>query len=45
MNNKIKYILKKEIREIFRDKRSLKMMLIIPLMISKNVQVKMVNNY
>lgn len=33
MNNKIFLILKKELREMFRDKKSLAMMLIIPLMI------------
>ncbi len=33
MKNKVKYILKKELRETFRDKKSLLMMLIIPLMI------------
>ena len=33
MSNKIKYILKKEIREIFRDKKSLMMMLVTPIMI------------
>ena len=33
MNNKIKYILKKEIREIFRDKKSLTMMLVTPILI------------
>ena len=33
MNNKIMLVLKKELREIFRDKKSLSMMLIIPFMI------------
>lgn len=33
MNNKIFLILKKELRELFRDKKSLSMMLIIPIMI------------
>lgn len=33
MNNKIFLILKKELREVFRDKKSLAMMLIIPIMI------------
>lgn len=33
MNNKIICILKKEIREMFRDKKSLSMMLMIPIMI------------
>ena len=33
MNNKIILVLKKELREIFRDKKSLSMMLIIPFMI------------
>lgn len=33
MKNKIWYILKKEVRETFRDKKSLSMMLIIPFMI------------
>lgn len=33
MNNKIICILKKEIREMFRDKKSLSMMLLIPIMI------------
>lgn len=31
--NKIKYVLKKELKETFRDKKSLAMMLIIPIMI------------
>lgn len=33
MNNKIKSILKKELREMFRDKKSLSMMLLTPIMI------------
>ena len=33
MNNKIKSIFKKELREMFRDKKSLSMMLLIPIMI------------
>lgn len=33
MNNKIICILKKELREMFRDKKSLSMMLLIPIMI------------
>lgn len=33
MNNKIFLVLKKELREVFRDKKSLLMMLIIPFMI------------
>ena len=33
MKNKVLFILKKELREVFRDKKSLLMMLIIPLMI------------
>ena len=33
MNNKIMSILKKELREMFRDKKSLSMMLIMPIMI------------
>ncbi len=33
MKNKIFHILKKELREMFRDKKSLSMMLIIPIMI------------
>ena len=33
MKNKIFSILKKEIREVFRDKKSLSMMLLTPLMI------------
>ena len=33
MKNKIFSILKKELREVFRDKKSLSMMLIIPIMI------------
>jgi len=33
MRNNILHILKKELRETFRDKKSLSMMLIIPLMI------------
>lgn len=33
MKNKIFFILKKELREVFRDKKSLAMMLIIPFMI------------
>jgi len=33
MNNKIFSVLKKELREVFRDKKSLSMMLIIPIMI------------
>ena len=31
--NKILLILKKELREVFRDKKSLAMMLIVPIMI------------
>ena len=33
MNNKIFLVFKKELREVFRDKKSLSMMLIIPIMI------------
>lgn len=33
MKNKIINILKKELREVFRDKKSLAMMFIIPIMI------------
>lgn len=33
MKNKVLFILKKELREVFRDKKSLTMMLIIPFMI------------
>lgn len=33
MKNKTFYILKKELREVFRDKKSLAMMLVIPIMI------------
>ena len=33
MNNKILVILKKELRELFRDKKSLAMMLVIPIML------------
>lgn len=33
MKNKLKYVLKKELREVFRDKKSLAMMLIIPFLI------------
>lgn len=33
MKSKVKFILKKELREVFRDKKSLAMMLIIPIMI------------
>ena len=33
MKNKIFEVLKKELREVFRDKKSLSMMLIIPIMI------------
>lgn len=33
MKNKILHILKKELREMFRDKKSLSMMLIVPIMI------------
>lgn len=33
MKNKVLYVLKKELREVFRDKKSLSMMLIIPIMI------------
>ncbi|MDE5587010.1 MAG: ABC transporter permease subunit, partial [Bacilli bacterium] len=33
MKNKIFHILKKEIREMFRDKKSLSMMLVVPIMI------------
>jgi len=33
MKNKISYILRKEIKEMFRDKKSLMMMLVVPIMI------------
>ena len=33
MKNKILIILKKELREMFRDKKSLAMMLLLPIMI------------
>lgn len=33
MRNKVFYVLKKELREVFRDKKSLAMMLIIPILI------------
>lgn len=33
MKNKVFYVLKKELREVFRDKKSLAMMLIIPILI------------
>ena len=33
MKSNLKYILKKELREVFRDKKSLMMMLIVPIMI------------
>ena len=34
--NKILLVLKKEIREIFRDKKSLSMMLVIPIIMLDN---------
>ena len=33
MKSNLKYVLKKELREVFRDKKSLMMMLIIPILI------------